>query len=513
MEKQKDRLSVSGINNFLLLLAVILIFSLGLGIRLYDLTDLPLDFHPARQLHSALISRGMYYQTLDTASDFQRDLAVEQWKGEGLIEPQILENLSAMTYRLVGGVYLWIPRLYSILFWILGGVALYFLAKDFAGKVGAILTIMFYLFAPYTVPSSRAFMPDPLMTCLIILAFLAATRWLRSEQDGLKNSWGWAITAGILTGLAIYSKSVAGFFLAAIWISLVLFGIGFRHAIRSPRVLVIIILSLLPSILYYIYGTLVLHLLEGQFSLRFFPQLWKDPAFYLRWLNEVKGVVGFGWLLIALLGSLVVRDRTLRSGLIGWWIGYVVFGFVFAYHISSHDYYSLPIVPAAALGIGVAGEILLSRLQNNSRLIKMVSVIILMAGVILSAWDARTELKRKDYRSQAETWNRTGQQFSPQDSIVALSQNYGYNLAYWGWRRYTYWSTTGDNYLRELGEQNVDFLTNFQEKIKGADYFLVTDFGEFDRQPQLKLFLQENYPLIKQDPEYWIYNLQDPFDS
>ena len=42
-----------------------LLFTFGLGIRLYDLTDLPLDFHPTRQLGSAVIARGMYYQDLD----------------------------------------------------------------------------------------------------------------------------------------------------------------------------------------------------------------------------------------------------------------------------------------------------------------------------------------------------------------------------------------------------------------------------------------------------------------
>ncbi len=35
---------------------------LGLGIRLLDLTDPPLDIHPTRQLHSALMARGMYYR-------------------------------------------------------------------------------------------------------------------------------------------------------------------------------------------------------------------------------------------------------------------------------------------------------------------------------------------------------------------------------------------------------------------------------------------------------------------
>ena len=51
----------------------LLAFLLGLAVRLYDLTDPPLDFHPTRQLHSALIARGMYYQNLDDIPDWQRE--------------------------------------------------------------------------------------------------------------------------------------------------------------------------------------------------------------------------------------------------------------------------------------------------------------------------------------------------------------------------------------------------------------------------------------------------------
>ena len=49
-----------------LFLGFVLLILLGLGIyiRLYDLTDPPLDFHPTRQLRSAIIARSMYYRSL-----------------------------------------------------------------------------------------------------------------------------------------------------------------------------------------------------------------------------------------------------------------------------------------------------------------------------------------------------------------------------------------------------------------------------------------------------------------
>ena len=70
--------------------ALVLLLGLGFAIRLYDLTDLPLDFHPTRQLLSALKARGMYYQNLQSVPAWQRQMAVHQWKLEGLTEPPII---------------------------------------------------------------------------------------------------------------------------------------------------------------------------------------------------------------------------------------------------------------------------------------------------------------------------------------------------------------------------------------------------------------------------------------
>ena len=58
---------------------VILVFLFGLGalIRFYDLTDAPLDFHPTRQLHSALIARGMAALASDLYPAQQAEIAIQ----------------------------------------------------------------------------------------------------------------------------------------------------------------------------------------------------------------------------------------------------------------------------------------------------------------------------------------------------------------------------------------------------------------------------------------------------
>ncbi len=74
---------------------LVLLFLAGLGIRLFDLTDLPNDFYMVRQYRSLLMARGMYYQHLDSAPQWQRETAAAQV--ESPIEPPIMETLVALT--------------------------------------------------------------------------------------------------------------------------------------------------------------------------------------------------------------------------------------------------------------------------------------------------------------------------------------------------------------------------------------------------------------------------------
>src|SRR5512137_1059239 len=183
---------------------VVVLFVAALGIRLYDLTDLPNDFYMVRQYRSLLIARGMYYEHLTTVPDWQRNMAVAQWKAEGLIEPPIMEGIVALTYNLTG-LQTWMGRLYASLFWLIGGIAIWLLAKEMSMREGGLIALVYYLFVPFGVTVSRAFLPDPLMLAMIAWSLWALYRWEKYR------TWKLAILAGVLTGLTIFVKSVAVF--------------------------------------------------------------------------------------------------------------------------------------------------------------------------------------------------------------------------------------------------------------------------------------------------------------
>ncbi len=201
---------------------VIFLFIAALGIRCYDLTDLPNDFYMVRQYRGLVIARGMYYSGLDEVEDWQREFAVNAWKNESLIEPPILEGLTALTYRIFGE-RLWIGRLYSSLFWVLGGLGICFLAKDLGMKHGGLVGLAYYLFIPFGIIASRTMMPDPLMVAAMVWSIWALHHW------EMKPTWINAILAGVLTGFAILVKSVIVFPLLGAAAGLVISRGSFRN--------------------------------------------------------------------------------------------------------------------------------------------------------------------------------------------------------------------------------------------------------------------------------------------
>ena len=483
---------------------IILSVSLGLLVRFYDVSDAPLDFHPTRQLHSALIARGMYYQSLKDAPAWQKDMAVSQWKAEGLIEPQIMERLTAFTYRIIGSEQLWVARIWSIFFWTLGGVFLFLLAREIAGLEGAAIAIVYFFLWPYAAIASRAFQPEPLMVAFIIIGLWAAVRWARNPK--LIN----AVIAGLTCGLAIYIKSVSVFFIAPALAGLVLSNYTVRKAIKNRQVWLLGVLSVLPYAIYHLYGVYFLKLLGEQFSLRFFPNLWTEPAFYLRWIGEMSHVIGLEVFLLALAGSLIFPKKSESGLFIGLTVGYLLYGFTFSYHVSTHDYYHIPLMVQVPLGLALVFKALISAIEKNKlRLSRLVLAAILLVFMALKAWDVRVTLKRADYRGEIKFWQNLGTELGNDKKITGLLSDYGYRLSYWGWMKVSPWMQIMDINLRELAGEKIDYQKALEQNLIGNDLFVVTLMDEFSRQPELQDYLHSNYPIIKETSEIIIFNLHE----
>lgn len=472
--------------------------------RLYRLGDPPLDFHPTRQIHSALIARGMYYQQAASVPDWQRQMAQAQWQMEGFIEPQVLERLSAWSYALAGSADLRIPRLYTILAWMGGAVFLLLLARQFSGWTGALAAVLFYLLWPYGVTASRAFQPEPLLLALLLAAVWAALRWQQQP------TWRSALAAGVLAGLALYIKVVGVFFIAPVLAVVVLARNqgSLRVALRDPHTWILAALSILPYALYHFFGVYVRGDLAGQFSQRFFPEYWIDPAFYLRWLSNLGRVFPFGLVLVAAAAILLPVQPLHRWILAGWWLGYLLYGLALPHHISTHDYYHVLLFPPIALGVGALAQVVISGWHAPRWLLRASAAAVLLAALLFYGYTARTSIKRSGAPELARMWQEIGALLGPQAQVAALVDDYGVGLKYYAWINPALWQTSADLSFQAAQGDSANWQDWFGDQAAGKEYFVITALEELQRQPELAAFLDQSYPILQQTSAYRIYDLR-----
>ena len=482
------------------LLAVL--FLAALGIRLYDLTDLPNDFYMVRQYRSLLIARGMYYEHLQSVPQWQRDIAVAEWKQEDLIEPPVMEGLVALTYHLTG-VQTWVGRLYASLFWLAGGIGLWLLAREMSMRAGGLIAVAYFLFAPFGVTASRAFQPDALMVALIAWSLWGLYRWEK------RRTWASAILAGILMGAAILVKSNAVFLLLGAAAGLVISRASWKWIFADPQAWTVAGITAASTIIYYTYGLLAANM-ANQFSLRFFPSLWKDPTFYGRWLFMAAGFAGFAAIMAAFIGILLYPSSRQRFMAIGLWVGYIAMGFAFSYHYLTHDYYHLPIILIVAFGLIPVADLLVRQVtENRGWLWRVAFAAVLVLGVDMQIWVSRNSMAAVDYRADPEYYQELGTLIGHDTKVVQLSGDYGYRLAYYGWVNGVNWPSLGDVNVRAMaGQAAPEFSAEFADYTAGRDLFVITSLDELNRQPQLRDYLAANFPVWARGEGYLIYDLR-----
>jgi len=526
------------------LLALLL---LGAGLRLFDLTDQPIDFHPTRQLRGAIIARGMYYEMLPAVATTPVDPALRQqalafWNSTGQYEPSILERLCALTYLVIGREVVWVARIYNTIFWLIGGLALFALLRRMGQEnnsvvfsadgdpsaekttkknIVALAVLAFYLALPFSVQASRSFQPDPAMVMWMALAAWALYRWSETAEDGMvspaarRASWRQALLAGLFSGLALLTKAVSAFTLAGGIMALVFYTycLGrerpfYRPVVRmltSPQVWLMAGLALAPTAVYY----LTRQERAGEYFLSWtveLSHLLLNPRFYLGWLGLVAELVTPVALLLALAGIWLARGRA-RGLLVGLWLGYIAYGLFLPYQMDTHSYYHLQMVWLAALSLGPALRVLIGWLRNWPAAWRWAALGVGLLVLALGAWQALVPLYGQDYRSEPAYWQEIASYLPDDGKIVGLTQDYGYRLMYYGWRKVIPWKNRGEFKLNELRGREKEFATYFARQTAGKSYFLITAFRQYQDQPDLQEMLTQHYSLIAQGQGYLIFDL------
>ncbi|MEX2160789.1 MAG: glycosyltransferase family 39 protein [Anaerolineales bacterium] len=482
-----------------IILAALLL--LGFGLRMVDLTDPPLDFHPTRQFRGAVVARSLYYQLAPSSDPFIQQQAVAMRNSVSDLEPPILESLVAFVYLLVGGEYLWVARILTSLLWVLAGIPLYALARRFVSPAAALLAVAYYLFLPFGVLASRSFQPDPFMVAVLIVTMFAAHRW--SETRG----WKWALLAAVSSGLAILIKAFAVYFVLGALAALVLYTLGLRAALRDKQVWAMAAICILPAALYYLLsiggtsGGYVQNWIVALLPLAF------EPAFYVRWADMLTDLLGAARLAAAFSGVLIAELRA-RWLLVGAWAGYAIYGVTLPHQTTTHNYYHLFLVPLAALSIAPIFHLIVKKIAQQARFWQALFVSVLLGSLFFTVWISRSDMLGVDYRDEPPFWQSVGAAIPTDGETIGLVQAYGNLLTYYGWRRVELWPVTGELYLAGLrGNEPGDFETFFLERTAGMDYFLITSFNQADQQPMLIEYLETHYPVFSEGDGYLIYDL------
>jgi Dolichyl-phosphate-mannose-protein mannosyltransferase len=482
-------------------LLLVVVFALGFAIRLYRATTPPLDFHATRQLRSAVIARSKYYQLDKNAETALRQEAVNL-AGLETYEPPILETIVGVFYWVVGSEQLWLARLVNAFFWTIGGLAAYFIGRRFAGYWAALTGLAFYFFLPFSVIATRSFQPDPWMVMWVLLTALAALRW--SET----GTWKWTILTGLAGGMTLLVKTFAGFYVGPILLAVVIQTLGLRRFWRSGQVWGMAGLSLLPTVIYL--------LLNGQRSSDFLS-FWVvslsgmilTTNFYADWLAMLKGLMSLGTVLAAVLG-LCIAQKPFRAVLLGGWIGYVLFGLVFPYQYTTHEYYHLMLVPLVALSVMPVLQAVFDLLKTQHLVWRLGAFGVVLFASAYALWTARSVIYVQDYALEPASWARVGEDIPEGHPFIALTADYGMRLRYYGWRSSgAAWPSSSDlNLFALAGNDPVAVEDYFAEATQGKDFFVVTALSELDGQPALKDIL-DGYPLYVEGNGYLIFDLRE----
>ena len=488
------------------LILIILIFISAIALRFVDFDDPPLDFHPARQMHSALMARGFFLKNSgylkDQSPEYNREAMIlgtlEPW-----IEPPIYEKLTAALYRIFDTVDLRIPRATSILFWIIGGIGLALLTDELLGTAGMFGALGWYLFFPYGVIASRSFQPDIIVVCLLIWTMYFLKHWTDDPK-----SLPLTLAVGFCSGTCILVKQVAAFPLGPAIAAGLISSNTLKKAIKNWRVLLAAFLALAPMLAYNYWGYFVKGFLVQQYQGRFFLSELVSPSFYVRWMRMIDQVFTIPLFFCSIFGILMIREKNSRVSWLAYFAGYILYGLCLPHHIGTHNYYQLLIFPFAAVGLAslvkTAARAIMKAARKQSRFVPVIAVL---CGILLCGWwaaDSIMTLHRTDYRVWPQRWAEWMDELEPYPdriSTIGIMDDYGGGMTYWGLHNPGIWDTSVEML------DDLDALIKLNTTFWNYKWLVVTNLKKFYEQPRLQQYLNDTATVYRQEADYIIYEL------
>jgi len=513
------------------------LFAAAFVVRLYRIDQPLLDFHPIRQYRTAILARVYYYQGAESIPQWKKELLASYKERIPLLEPPIGEIVTAWIWRIAGGEYLWLPRIFSCIYWLIGGIFLYLIACRLISPSAAVFSTLFYLFWPYNLFIGRSIQPEAMLVMLYVCSvFLILRYYDRPTVTRL-------VPAAIAAGCAILIKPYIIFPIYVAFISVGIFKQGLAGFVMSPKSILFVIVSLLPGGAYYGHSLLASNYLARRGGIQFVPNLLLTGQFWKSWLAMIGHTTGIVALITAMAGTFFCLKGVARALLAGLWAGYIVFGIVFNNAIHTHDYYQVPLIPVVYIGLGPIAVLLTSHLRRLSILwcrgLAGIGILVLVILGVMALkirpdqffnMDPRLKdnleivcnfigvnphtVKRinADFTSEAKTAEQIGEFVKHSTKTMLLAGGHVRALMYHGWFSSVPWPSEYDLRTDKLmGGRQITALERFNSKYArhSPQYFIVADLEDFARQKDLKQLLTTRFAVIAESNTYLIFDLTE----
>lgn len=427
--------------------------------------------------------------------------------------------LVAITYYAAGGVYEWIGRLLSIIFFTGAVVFFYKMVKMILGKEVGICAVVCFCFLPNSIMYSRAFSLDTMNLFFSIGMLYYFFLWLERGRSGY---FMLSLALAVLT----YLTRIITIFMIVPMIYLAYSYQG-RKCITSVKLWSYHIISLLPAAIWYRYAQLKMIELYGEKHLG--VATYYDLSHYiapLKYLNYgslkmlfeyVAGMtltpVGFA---LALLGVLVKRQSSKENVFLFWLLAVAGSFFLYANKIPALNYY-LFLIPPAAVYIGKCVVFLWQNGFHKGSYMKYYPVKVLlgvfMAGMIFGYVNSGYKMPYfvLHFPQVAEAVKKYTR---PDDTIVWHGPT---ALLYYSDRKGWRFNLSKEWIAKEMevwgGERATDpDPVSYIEMLRavGADYFVTMYPGVVFQEKVLYNHLFNSYEVIdSKDNSYIIFDLHN----
>ncbi len=481
------------------------IVAVALGCRLVRFTDWPTRFHPMLQYENAVTTRVIWLR-LRSSLNSDEALWLSQWQGR-FKAPPVLESLTALTYLASGEERPWVAVVLTTLAWFVGGGFLFDLSRRLSGSdLGGLLSLGFYLLAPFGIVMSRSFQHEALMMAAGLLALWYLVRF--RPVDSLRA----AAWAGLVCGLAAAAKpGILLFVLAAGYFGIAVGARGLRRTLLAPGLWTFLVLLAAPSFSYAFFY------LRGE-AHQLMPELLLRPFFYRAWSDRIAEVVGWPALIASVIGAVLawLRGGILRFLVPALLLGYIGYALVFTYATATHNYYLAPLMLPVAIGLApLAGAPVQTALwERASPLLRGGVVAVVTALALVYAGPATDRLRQEPDAAFAPRYVEIGRKIGRGSIVLALSWHEGFPLSYYAWLTVHPWPDHKDKDYEQLRSGAIPTDEERLDSLRAAcrpSHFVITRLDELQKwQPELQKVLSRRFTLYDSDDEVMIYDLRAP---